>query len=106
MEAPSWASTNQRKTRQCLLESEREGGKGFMTWQVQLGWGAASARARWGVAEAQPQGQKRPRGPKSTQGRLGHLPASFLAGRAAPGYSYGDPHSASTTSAEIDPTRE
>lgn len=29
----------------------RAGGKGFMTWQVQLGRGAVSARARRGVSE-------------------------------------------------------
>lgn len=51
MDAPSWISTNQRETRLSLLVRARAGGKGFMTWQVQLGRGAVSARARWGVSE-------------------------------------------------------
>ena len=46
-----WALTNQRETRLSLLVRARAGGKGFMTRQVQLGRGAMSARARWGVSE-------------------------------------------------------
>ena len=51
MDAPSWASTNQGEIRLSLLERAQAGGNGFMTWQVQLGRGAMSARARWGVSE-------------------------------------------------------
>ena len=52
MDAPSWASTNQRETRLSLLVRAGAGGKGFVTWQVQLGRGAMSARAPWGVSVA------------------------------------------------------
>lgn len=39
IDAPSWASFNQRETRLSLLVRAGAGGKGFVTRQVQLGRG-------------------------------------------------------------------
>lgn len=70
---------------------------------------AASARAWRGIGEAEPGATQRAKaaaGLKGTQGGLPRLPASFLTSRAVPGYTCGDPHFASITSSEIDPTHE
>lgn len=55
-----------------------------------MGAGAASARARRAVGEAEARAAPRAEaasGSKGMKGGLGHLPASLLAGRAAPGYT-------------------